>query len=118
MNGGMRIFVLAADHAEADRLDTLLWTFSQGSFVPHRLLHPDEANPATAMEPVLIGVSEPATPKGFDLLINLATSMPTNVDCYDRIAELVDGNEQRRSLGRERYKTYRDCGCTMGSHSV
>ena len=118
MHGDLRVFVRAADRSEADRLDRLLWTFSQGSFVPHRIVEPDAAAPADSIEPVLIGITEPAAPARFDLLINLAASMPARIDCYDRIAELVDSNEERRKLGRERYKTYREHGCTMSSHNV
>ena len=32
---GNRVYVLAPDQAAAQALDELLWTFSQGSFVPH-----------------------------------------------------------------------------------
>lgn len=118
VNGKLRVFVRASDSGEADRLDALLWTFSQGSFVPHRVIDPDEPSPSGSIEPVLIGVEEPAGADEFNLLINLSSSMPARIDCYDRIAELVDGNEDRRSLGRERYRIYRDRGCAMDSHNV
>ena len=34
---GHRVYLLAADPPAANELDDLLWTFSQGSFVPHAL---------------------------------------------------------------------------------
>ena len=118
MKGDLRVFVRASNAGEADRLDALLWTFSQNSFVPHRVMSRDEQEPGGSIEPVLIGVDEPAAGRRFGLLINLAPSIPVHIDCYDRIAELIDGDEERRALGRERYRTYRDRGCRIDSHNV
>ena len=43
---------------EARKLDELLWTFSQGSFIPHRIVQ--QELPAPPQEPVLIGVASSA----------------------------------------------------------
>ena len=116
MLGELRVWVRASDPGEAARLDDLLWTFSQGSFVPHRIAA-DDADDDVA-EPVLIGANEPAASMHFDVLINLAPSMPVDIERYSRIAELVDANETRRQLGRDRFRQYRDRGCKMESHNL
>ena len=112
MQGDMRVFVRATDAREASRLDEMLWTFSQGSFVPHRI------GTGTAVEPVLISAAEPDVDAQFDVLINLAPTMPVAIDRYTRIAELVDANDERRQLGRERFRQYRDSGCNLESHRL
>src|SRR5690606_17614445 len=50
----LHVFVNAASDTEARQLDELLWTFSQGSFIPHKIVH--EELTAEPLEPVLIGV--------------------------------------------------------------
>jgi DNA polymerase-3 subunit chi len=115
MLGDMRVFVRASSAGEATRLDDLLWTFSQGSFVPHRLAG---AEPGDNLEPVVIGVDDPSPALRFDVLINLATDMPADVARYSRIAELIDADEGRRALGRERFRRYREQGCKLDSHNL
>jgi DNA polymerase-3 subunit chi len=52
------------------------------------------------------------------VLINLAGSVPEFFSRYQRVAELVDGNEQRRTQGRERFRFYRDKGCELHTHQL
>lgn len=54
---GKRVQVLAGSAPAAQNLDQLLWTFAQGSFIPHRI---SSADPATgeAVEPVIITIDE------------------------------------------------------------
>jgi DNA polymerase-3 subunit chi len=116
MHATLRVFIRTDDDAQAARLDALLWTFSQGSFVPHRLV--EDSDGATTKEPVLLGTGEPAATADIDVLINLAAPMPTDIERYSRIAELVDGNDQGREQGRQRFRDYRERGCIMDSHNV
>ena len=44
--------------------------------------------------------------------------MPPDVKAYDRIAEIVDVDPERKRTARERYKQYRERGCTMESHNL
>jgi DNA polymerase-3 subunit chi len=41
------VFINAASDAEAAKLDDLLWTFSQGSFIPHKVVRE-----AAALQPL------------------------------------------------------------------
>ena len=58
----------------AGKLDELLWTFMQGSFIPHRVVRGELDAPP--LEPVLIGVNQPPGPGRWDVLVNLATDVP------------------------------------------
>lgn len=105
---------------EARTLDELLWTFSQGSFVPHRIVTGTEQE--LPPEPVLIGYgAEPLhEPPGerWDVLINLSGDVPEFFSRYERLAEVVDAEGGRRERGRERYRYYRDRGYTLNTHEV
>lgn len=115
MNLDQKVLINTASPTEAARLDTLLWTFSQGSFVPHRII---DAGRTAGFEPVLIGCdTEP--PSGMtDLMINLADTVPEFFGRYARVAEVVDGNADRRAQGRERFKIYRERGCELDTHQM
>lgn len=109
---GYTAYIQASDAEQARRLDDLLWTFDQGSFIPHRL-DGDDANPA----PVTIGCEPPATEPP-DVLIALGRSLPDHFHVYQRIAEVVDGTPEDKELARERYKAYREQGCELATHHI
>jgi DNA polymerase III subunit chi len=111
-----QVFINAVSEPESARLDELLWTFSQGSFVPHAVVRPDAAS--APPEPVLIGSGGPPAGDRWNLMINLADDVPEFFSRYERVAELVDGNERRREHGRERFRFYRDRGYRLNTHQL
>ena len=110
------VFVHATSDDEARKLDELLWTFSQGSFIPHRIVRGELAEPA--LEPVLIGVNQPPAPGRWDVLVNLGAEVPEFFSRYARVAEVVDANAVRREQSRGRYRFYRDRGYQLNTHQV
>lgn len=110
------VFICPASHNEAKRLDELLWTFSQGSFLPHRLV--SEASDAAPLEPVQIGDGAGPIGERWDVLINLSSEVPDFFSRFTEVAEVVDAQADRRSLGRERYRFYRDRGYPLSTHQV
>ena len=110
-----RIF-LNADSAEmADQLDEALWTFRAGSFIPHRRL---ASAPAAIAEPVVIGHDQEPPEESWDVMINLAAQVPDFFSRYQRVAEVVDSDEQRRNQGRERFRYYRERGYELRTHRL
>ena len=83
------VHILTPDDGTADRLDELLWTYRDGSFVPHERIARDSAEPES---PVTIS-SDPAAIRNRDLLINLGDSVPPVIDAFPRVAELVTSDE-------------------------
>lgn len=63
---GCRVHVIAGSTMAAQHLDQLLWTFSEGSFVPHRILSSGRAE--SIVEPVAI-TSVGAPLEGFDAVV-------------------------------------------------
>lgn len=111
---GQRVFVSAADAAEAAQLDELLWTFADGSFVPHSVLR--ESSPAMD-DPVLLGTSS-APEAGLDVVLNLARDVPACAARASRVIEIIDGDAARRAAGRVRFKAYREMGCELTTHEL
>ena len=109
------VYINTADEDESRRLDELLWTFSQNSFVPHRIIDADSA--PTSAEPVLIG-ADVALSEPCEVMINLAATVPEFFSRYERVAEIVDADSGRRDAGRSRYKYYRDRGYELKNHNI
>jgi len=113
-----RIHAHALDGAMAKSLDELLWTFRQGSFVPHELLIPGGSPPRA---PVTIGTADVTGQVDLppaDLLINLATEVPAFYTRFPRIAEIIDGSPAGREAGRARHRFYREQGLEPETHEV
>jgi DNA polymerase-3 subunit chi len=110
------VFINATSDIDAQKLDELLWTFSQGSFIPHRIVR-DGAD-SIPPEPVIIGLNRAPLGERWDLMINLAAEVPEFFSRYRRVAEVVDGNATRRAQSRDRYRFYRDRGYTLNTHQV
>ncbi|MEZ5564583.1 MAG: DNA polymerase III subunit chi [Gammaproteobacteria bacterium] len=108
-----RIYAHTADADMARQLDNLLWTFRQGSFVPHELL----VSGVQPVAPITIGTD--GSDGGMaDLLINLGNTVPEFYDRYARIAEIVDGSPEGREAGRSRHRYYREQGLAPETHEV
>ncbi|MDP2323364.1 MAG: DNA polymerase III subunit chi [Gammaproteobacteria bacterium] len=109
-----RIHAHAGSASMAKVLDTLLWTFRQGSFVPHEILTPDTLPTA----PITIGGEGNTAPPDADLLVNLADEVPGFFGRYARIAEIIDGSPACREAGRARHRFYREQGLEPETHEV
>jgi DNA polymerase III subunit chi len=110
----LKIVIVSDTLADAQALDELLWTFNDRSFIPHKLcLDEQSVDPATAVHLTV----EAALPTA-DLLVNLAQRLPAQFQSYARIAEVIDADEERRRLGRERFKAYRDLKLPLETHQI
>ena len=111
----MSVVILGASAEEAKAMDELLWTFSDGSFVPHRYL--EGAQPEAVPEPVRL-TADLEGAGGADLLVNLSDRLPLDLARYARIAEIIDADPERRRLGRERFKSYRERKLALETHQL
>ena len=110
-DNGHRVYVLAADAAQAGVLDELLWTFRQNSFVPHARY----PVPADETAPVWIS-SDPPPQQADDVLINLTADLPPRFEQFQRILELVDQHPDVLAASRQRFRAYRAQGIEPASY--
>jgi DNA polymerase-3 subunit chi len=109
-----KVHIHTANRQQAEVLDELLWTFRDGSFVPHEVLGMP-GKPVNA--PVTIGFGETDV-EAQDLLINLTDDIPEMAASCPRIAELVTSDEQSRNLSRKRFVHYRELGAELETHNI
>jgi DNA polymerase-3 subunit chi len=110
------VLINAASDSESLKLDELLWTFSQGSFLPHRRL--GDGSRVEEGEHVLIGSGQEPEQGRSDLLINLAPEVPGFFSRFERVAEVVGAEHENKAAGRERFRYYRDRGYELQTHQV
>jgi len=108
---GHRLFLRVGSAAEAASLDELLWTFRQGSFLPHARVEQAEG------EPILLGETEPDDARR-DVLVNLADSLPPSWRDYGRVAEVVNQAPEVLQSSRRRFRAYRDEGLEPHTHQM
>jgi DNA polymerase III subunit chi len=114
VNEGKRVFVRVTDNAQAKRIDDLLWTFGDRSFLPHELASPG----APSHDRVRILIGGDAPPDFRELLINLGADLPSDTNSLHSIAELVPADDERKRAARARFKSYRDAGVEPVTHNV
>jgi DNA polymerase-3 subunit chi len=110
-----RVLILNEDMAEAQALDELLWTFNERAFIPHELCV--QRGSADLQSPVHLVLDLEAAPET-DVLVNMSSRLPEQLQRFARIAEILDGDDLRRRLGRERFKSYRDLRLSLQTHQL
>lgn len=110
---GHRVYINTESAVQLLQLDDLLWTFRAGSFLPHAVDDGDDRGES----PVLLGHNrEPRN--SHDVLVNLSNEVPPFFSHFNRVAELVGGNDAQRAEARERYRFYKDRGYTLKTHEI
>lgn len=104
MQNGLRVLLHAPDDAVADKLDQMLWHHPATAFMPHCRSH----ETAACDMPVVIGRDENFPHS--ELLISLHDECVSFFSRFERVIEIVGSGENDATLGRARYKFYRDRG--------
>ena len=109
-----KIVVFSDDAALIPKFDELLWTFGDGSFVPHDVVGQEGA----AIEAPVALTAGPMPAGDADVLVNLGNAVPPFFEKFGRIAEFLDARPEVRAAGRERFKTYRAKSIEPQTHNV
>ena len=111
--------LLVTDSPEqTSELDKTMWQFSDTSFLPHD----DIADLDSAISNIHIGahleVSPAVLAKNYNVLINLSLDVPLFSHHFERIAEIVEADDQSKSSARSRYKHYQAEGFELKTHNI
>ena len=118
----LKVVLLGDTLADVEAIDTLLWTFSERSFVPHDIHRGRAGVAATAADAgsaAAVQLTQDLDSVGSaDLLVNVSTRLPAQLDRFARVAEIIDADDERRRLGRERFKAYRELKFAVETHQL
>jgi DNA polymerase III subunit chi len=110
---GRRMVIYAPQPDTAQRIDRLLWTWPATGFVPHCAAR----DVLAASTPVLIcGDADAGGP--CDVLLNLAEDAPPAFERFERLLEVVAGDDADRQAARGRYRFYRERGYRIADHDL
>ena len=96
-------------------LDVALWTFAPLEFLPH--CYGDATAVALAASPVVLSESVRSAPHQ-QVLVNLGERVPEGFERFERLIEVVTGDEEDRLEGRRRWKYYADRGYAITRHDL
>ncbi|MXZ80736.1 MAG: DNA polymerase III subunit chi [Gammaproteobacteria bacterium] len=111
----LKVMVQTSDSNQSAEVDRLLWTFRQNSFIPHGIIRKGALT--WADYPVQISHAH-HDPDHADVLVNLREQVSEEHFKYDRVVELVGGDEADRASARNRYRSYRDQGVEPKTHRM
>lgn len=109
------VHIHVADRDSLRKMDDLLWTFRDGSFVPHEILGTTPGG--DPVSPVTIGCDD-SSRSDCDLLINLSESIPESAASFPRVAEVVTSDDDCKTQSRKRFVEYREQGHTLDTHKL
>jgi len=114
VGSGATVTVLGSA-ALINALDQLLWSFSNVDFLPHC----EGSAPANVAKrtPIVLLSSLDTVDKG-DLLVNLGTTVPQEMDRFVRIVEIVGSEPDDKQHARQRWKHYLDLGIGLIRHDL
>ncbi len=106
LGAGHRVVVKAGDAAEVERLDALLWTFEEGSFLPHG----SARDGWEAEQPIYLTETDD-NPAAADVLCLTGGTEAAEPDRFTRILDVFDGaNEQALAAARDRWRRHKAAG--------
>lgn len=105
------VYIHTQSQQQSQQLNEMLWTFKPGSFLPHEL-----STSQASRSPIVIG--NDATPSSNDVLINVSGSVPGFFSQFERVAEIVHGDDSDRVQARQNYKFYKDRGYKLNTYNI
>jgi DNA polymerase-3 subunit chi len=114
---GARVVVLAPA-ARLQRLDRELWTVFERDFIPHlRVPAQAEASAQALRTPIWLVDGEP--PEGHPpVLVNLDAALPSRLQAFARIIEIVGPDADAARRGRAHWRAYKAAGVPLIHHAA
>lgn len=97
------------------QLDANLWTFSPTDFLPHCWV--ESAPEVLTRSPVVLAQTL-QSPPFLTTLVNLAETVPTGFEQFERLIEVVSTEAIDRKFARERWKHYATAGHCLTHHDL
>ncbi len=106
LDAGKRAVVMAGSGERVDALNAVLWTYEQGSFLPHG----SAADGDAAEQPIWLTAAD-ENPNGAEILVLTDGAVSDRVGDYERCLEMFDGKDEAAvAAARERWAAYRESG--------
>ena len=108
--------VVTGEPQQLRALDVDLWTFAPLEFVAHCYAPASDAAVIGA-SPVVLADTAAAAPHR-QVLVNLGATVPQGFEGFERLIEVVTGEDEDRQQARGRWKHYADRGYAITRHDL
>lgn len=109
---GYRLHVHVEDEEAATRFDERLWCFRPDSYVPHAIVGSDDI-------PVPVSIDWRAPPEpGVEAMLNLHPMIPEWFSRFERVAEIINQNQDVLTAKRDCWQTYKRRGYPVKAHQI
>lgn len=112
---GARVVVMA-DGGMLDVLDAALWQFSATDFIAH-CRSAGEPH-AVSRSPVVLATADATGLPHQQVLVNLGEAVPAGFERFERLIEVVTGDEADRIAGRARWRHYAERGYALKRYDL
>lgn len=103
---GHRVVVMGGSEERVDHLDTLLWSYSEPSFLPHGSVRGGSAE----RQPVWLTAAD-ENPNGATMLVLLDGVRSVLLAGYARVCDVFDGNDETAvAAARQRWREAKAAG--------
>ena len=113
-----KVLVVTDDQDSVEILDRVMWSFSDTSFLAHERLQDDPTSIAKIQIAEVAGVTPSHLEDGFEVLLNLSDKTPVFSHHFDRVAEIVEADEQSKAAARIRFNNYKHEGFELKTHTI
>ena len=110
---GNNVYIHTDSEDTTKKLDDMLWTFRDISFIPHEIYNGNE----NIESPVTIGFGN-LSPNHQQVLINLDGKIPEFANKFERVIEIVENNDKKKERARDRYRQYKDNDYEIHDHKI
>ncbi|MCP3681003.1 MAG: DNA polymerase III subunit chi [Gammaproteobacteria bacterium] len=111
-----QVYVHTDTAGDGEKLNVMLWTFRQQSFIPHGMLEQF----TTPIPPIEIGFGpfshRPEHHR--DILLNLSEQLPPFVEEFNRVIEIIPNQPQAQNRAEKHQQYYREAGFTSNCHDL
>lgn len=100
-----------------EAIDAALWQLAPSDFVAHCRVD-GEAHVAQRSPVLLTDAPSAVPPQQRPVLVNLGDEVPAGFERFDRLIEIVTGEEADRQAARRRWRHYADRGYAIRRHDL
>ena len=112
-SSGNRVHIHTQSEERSIKFNDLLWIYKDISFVPHEIFNEN----IDIETPVTINHNS-SIPESSQVMINLGDDIPVFATKFERVVEIVGGNEASKQAARERYRQYKDSDYDIHNHKI
>ena len=113
-----KTLIVTDDETASRKLDELMWSFSDTSFVAHENIKHNDLHLSNIHIGEFSQINSAHLDNNYDVLINLSTKVPEFTHHFSRIAEIVEQNDDSKTQARLRFRRYKEEGFELDTHQI